>query len=67
MQEQYRQLLPLAVGVPGLGLEDEEATGPKVAICSVEEASKSDVTPVQVDPLGHTETQNHIKLLTLSL
>lgn len=63
----YRELLPLAVGVPGLGFEDKEAAGAKVTIRTVEETTESNVTPVQVNPLRDTQTQNHIKLLTLSL
>lgn len=67
LQSLYRQLLPLAVGAPGLGLEDEKSAGTKVAIHSVEEASETDVTPIQVNPLSDTQTQNDIKLLTLTL
>lgn len=33
----------------------------------MEEALEANVTPVQVNPLSDTETQNHVELLTLTL
>lgn len=63
----YSKFLSLAVGVPGLGLQNEESSGPQVLVYPVEEPLESGITPVQVDPFGHAQTQDHVILFPLRL
>lgn len=63
----YSEFLSLAIGVPGLGLQNEESSWPQVLVYPLEEPFESCITPVQVDPFCHTQTQDHIILFPLCL
>lgn len=61
----YRQLLPPHVGLPGLWLQDEEASWAQVSVSSLEEPFEAAVSPVQVNPFGDAQAQDHVVLLSL--
>lgn len=62
----HRQLLPADVRLPGLRLQQEQASWPKVLEDPLEEPHQATVAPVQVDPLGHAKTHDDVVLWPLS-
>lgn len=62
----YRQLLSPDVGLPGLGLEDEHASGTEMSIDPLEEPLEAAVPPVEVNPFGDAQAHDHVVLRPLS-
>lgn len=62
----HRQLLPADIGLPGLRLQQEQASRPQVLEDPLEESPEATVPPVQVDPLGHAQAHDNVVLWPLS-
>lgn len=62
----YRQFLPPHVGLPGLRLQDEQASWAQMSVNSLKEPFEATVSPVQVNPFGDAQAQDHVILLLLS-
>lgn len=62
----YRQLLPPHIGLPGLWLQNEHASRTEMFVDSLEEPHEATVSPVQVNPFGNAQAQDHVVLWTLS-
>lgn len=62
----HRELLPADVGLPGLRLQQEQASRSQVLEDPLEETHEATVPPVKVDPLGHAQAHDDIVLWPLS-
>lgn len=62
----YRQPLPPHIGLPGLWFKDKHASRMKMSVDPLEEPLETTVSPIQVNPFGNTQAQDHVVLWPLS-